>query len=32
MRSCNIMKFDGDSLVRETVYYDMATLMRQISA
>jgi len=32
LRSCNIMKFDGDSLVRETVYYDMATLMRQISA
>jgi len=32
VRSCNIMKFDGGSLVRETIYYDMATLMRQISA
>ncbi len=32
LRSCNLMKFDGDRLVGETIYYDMATLMHQISA
>jgi predicted ester cyclase len=32
LRSAAIFKFDQDRLVGETVYFDLATLMRQLGA